>query len=158
MIAADQQENQLLIKLQDVRKIYGTGQAAMEALCGINLHIEEGDFVAIMGPSGSGKSTCLNILGCLDTPTDGHYLFKDIAVETLSRNQRTQPGDLPVPTRPSHDCNSPDRRVFPRALRPMPAPNRLLWRYLGRGYVPDGRGHSASSDDARFRRKILGQR
>jgi putative ABC transport system ATP-binding protein len=90
MIAADQQENQLLIKLQDVRKIYGTGQAAMEALCGINLHIEEGDFVAIMGPSGSGKSTCLNILGCLDTPTDGHYLFKDIAVETLSRNQRTQ--------------------------------------------------------------------
>lgn len=84
------QDNQALIELQDVRKTYGTGQAAMEALRGINLRIEEGDFVAIMGPSGSGKSTCLNILGCLDTPTDGHYLFKGIAVETLSRNQRTQ--------------------------------------------------------------------
>lgn len=90
MLEASQQENRILIELQNIKKRYGSGQAAMEALRGINLQIQEGDFVAIMGPSGSGKSTCLNILGCLDTPTGGSYLFRDIAVEALSRNQRTQ--------------------------------------------------------------------
>ena len=62
----------------------------MHALQGINLEIKEGDFVAVMGPSGSGKSTCLNILGCLDTPTSGHYFFKGVAVDGLDRNQRAQ--------------------------------------------------------------------
>jgi putative ABC transport system ATP-binding protein len=78
----------LLIEFQKVRKVYGQGQATMEALRGIDLQIDEGEFVAVMGPSGSGKSTCLNILGTLDTPTSGSYLFKGIEVEHLSRKQR----------------------------------------------------------------------
>lgn len=60
----------------------------MQALQGIDLCIEEGEFVAIMGPSGSGKSTCMNILGCLDTPTAGTYMFRDVDVGQLTRNQR----------------------------------------------------------------------
>lgn len=79
-----------IIKLQGVKKIYGLGQAAVEALKGVDLHIEQGDFAAVMGPSGSGKSTCLNILGCLDTPSEGNYFFKDIKVNSLNRNQRAQ--------------------------------------------------------------------
>jgi putative ABC transport system ATP-binding protein len=90
MIAFSQMDNQPLIELQGVTKVYGTGQAAMHALRGIDLHIEEGDFVAVMGPSGSGKSTCMNILGCLDTPTAGTYKFKGIEVGKLTRNQRTR--------------------------------------------------------------------
>jgi putative ABC transport system ATP-binding protein len=79
-----------LIELQGVTKVYGTGQAAMVALRGIDLQIEEGEFVAVMGPSGSGKSTCMNILGCLDTPTEGNYRFKGIEVGRMTRNQRTR--------------------------------------------------------------------
>jgi putative ABC transport system ATP-binding protein len=77
-----------LIELADVTKIYGTGTGATRALNGIDLRIDAGEFVAVMGPSGSGKSTCLNILGCLDTPTSGSYRFAGIKVESLSRNQR----------------------------------------------------------------------
>jgi putative ABC transport system ATP-binding protein len=83
-------DNHLLIELQGVTKVYGTGQAAMHALRGIDLRINEGEFVAVMGPSGSGKSTCMNILGCLDTPTAGVYQFKGIEVGKLTRNQRTR--------------------------------------------------------------------
>jgi len=90
MIAFSHTDNQPLIELQGVTKVYGTGQAAMHALRGIDLYIEEGDFVAVMGPSGSGKSTCMNILGCLDTPTAGAYKFKGIEVGKLTRNQRTR--------------------------------------------------------------------
>ena len=90
MIQLEQTGRQSLIELQGVKKIYGSGQAAMQALRGIDLQIEEGDFVAVMGPSGSGKSTCLNILGCLDTPSDGNYIFKGITVNGLNRNQRAQ--------------------------------------------------------------------
>ncbi|RJP24158.1 MAG: ABC transporter ATP-binding protein [Candidatus Abyssobacteria bacterium SURF_5] len=82
------QRGRPLIELKRVRKVYGEGQAAMEALCGIDLLISEGEFIAVMGPSGSGKSTCMNILGCLDVPTSGSYLFRGIAVGTLTRNQR----------------------------------------------------------------------
>ena len=77
-----------LIALAGVTKIYGTGQASMHALRGIDLRIDKGDFTAVMGPSGSGKSTCMNILGCLDTPTAGTFSFADVEVGTLSRDQR----------------------------------------------------------------------
>lgn len=76
-----------LIELKDVKKIYGTGEAEMQALRGISITIEQGQFVAVMGPSGSGKSTCMNILGCLDTPTSGTYRFMGAEVGGLDRNQ-----------------------------------------------------------------------
>src|SRR4030043_1535533 len=79
---------QPLIEFRGVTKVYGEGHASMQALRGIDLCINEGEFVAIMGPSGSGKSTCMNILGCLDTPTAGTYLFRDVDVSQLTRNQR----------------------------------------------------------------------
>jgi putative ABC transport system ATP-binding protein len=77
-----------LIELRRVEKIYGKGEAAVAALAGIDLTIHDGEFVAVMGPSGSGKSTCMNILGCLDAPTGGHYLFRGSDVSKLSRDQR----------------------------------------------------------------------
>jgi len=90
MNALSQTDNQPLIELKGVTKVYGTGQAAMHALRGVDLCINEGEFVAVMGPSGSGKSTCMNILGCLDTSTAGTYKFKSIEVDKLTRNQRTR--------------------------------------------------------------------
>lgn len=78
----------VLIELKDVSKIYGSGEAEVRALDGINLIIEEGEFVAIMGPSGSGKSTAMNIIGCLDQPTKGSYLFKGINVGQISHKKR----------------------------------------------------------------------
>jgi len=84
-----EQPNGLVIELKNVSKVYGTGGAATPALRGIDLAIERGEFVAVMGPSGSGKSTCMNILGCLDTPTSGTYLFQGVDVGSLSRNQRS---------------------------------------------------------------------
>ena len=77
-----------LIRLAGITKTYGTGQAAFQALKGIDLEIASGEFVAIMGPSGSGKSTAMNILGCLDTPTSGRYEFRGARVEQMTRNQR----------------------------------------------------------------------
>jgi putative ABC transport system ATP-binding protein len=77
-----------LIRLTAITKTYGRGQAAFQALKGIDLAIDAGDFVAIMGPSGSGKSTVMNILGCLDTPTSGSYEFEGVRVDQLDRNQR----------------------------------------------------------------------
>ena len=77
-----------LIEFRGVTKVYGAGEAAVYALAGVDLKIEQGDFVAIMGPSGSGKSTAMNIIGCLDAPTAGQYLFQGFDVSGLSRNQR----------------------------------------------------------------------
>jgi putative ABC transport system ATP-binding protein len=79
-----------LIRLLGVTKRYGAGAGELMALKGISLDIVAGEFVAIMGPSGSGKSTEMNILGCLDTPTAGQYLFKGAHVEALSRDQRAR--------------------------------------------------------------------
>src|ERR1700754_5041778 len=79
---------QPLIELRGVTKIYGTGEARVAALAGIDLSVHDGEFVAVMGPSGSGKSTTMNILGCLDIPTDGHYYFRGADVGTMSREQR----------------------------------------------------------------------
>ena len=77
-----------LIQLLGVTKVYGQGATALQALKGVDLAIDAGDFVAIMGPSGSGKSTAMNTLGCLDTPTTGQYIFNGVHVEQLSRDQR----------------------------------------------------------------------
>jgi len=77
-----------LIEFQGVTKRYGKGHAAIRALDGIDFSISQGEFVAVMGPSGSGKSTCMNILGCLDTPSSGSYLFDGVAVGSLSQDQR----------------------------------------------------------------------
>jgi putative ABC transport system ATP-binding protein len=79
-----------LISLRGVSKRYGSGASELMALKGIDLDIVAGEFVAIMGPSGSGKSTAMNILGCLDTPTAGAYLFKGVHVEVLSRDRRAR--------------------------------------------------------------------
>jgi putative ABC transport system ATP-binding protein len=73
-----------LIEVRDVHKIYRVGSEEVHALAGVDLDLELGDYVAIMGASGSGKSTLMNLLGCLDTPTTGRYLLNGVAVETLS--------------------------------------------------------------------------
>jgi len=77
-----------IIELKGVTKIYGAGSAEMQALRGVDLSIQRGEFVAVMGPSGSGKSTSMNILGCLDTPTGGSYTFMGVDVGGLTRDQR----------------------------------------------------------------------
>jgi len=81
--------NTPLIELRGLTKTYGLGDAAFQALKGIDLTIHKGEFVAIMGPSGSGKSTLMNVLGCLDTPTTGSYHYEGLAVESLDADQRS---------------------------------------------------------------------
>ena len=76
-----------VISLQNLKKIYKLGDNTVNALRGVSLDIEEGEFVAITGPSGSGKSTMMHILGCLDRPTEGHYLLNGKDVSNLSRDE-----------------------------------------------------------------------
>jgi ABC-type lipoprotein export system ATPase subunit len=77
-----------LLDLRGVTRVYGTGEATVRALDGVDITVMEGDFLALMGPSGSGKSTALNVIGCLDEPTAGSYQFQGVEVSTLSNNQR----------------------------------------------------------------------
>ncbi len=77
-----------MISLEHLGKSYGVGEIKTEVLKDINLHIEKGEFVAIMGPSGSGKSTLMNIIGCLDRPSTGKYFFEEIAIDQLNSDQR----------------------------------------------------------------------
>ncbi len=76
-----------LIRVDDLHKIYNPGENEVRALDGVSLTIGRGEFVAIVGHSGSGKSTLMNMLGCLDTPTSGHYYLEGLDVSTLSDNQ-----------------------------------------------------------------------
>jgi len=77
-----------VIALRGITRVYGRGEAEVRALDGIDLTIRAGEFVAIMGPSGSGKSTAMNVIGCLDSPTSGEYLFNGVDVARLTRDQR----------------------------------------------------------------------
>ena len=77
-----------VIEIQNIKRNFQVGDETVHALRGVSFHINEGEFVTIMGTSGSGKSTLLNILGCLDTPTSGEYLLDDIPVRTMSKPQR----------------------------------------------------------------------
>ncbi len=76
-----------VIELRGIRQVYGSGDAAVEALRGIDLSVAEGDYLAIMGPSGSGKSTLMNLLGCLDVASDGQYLLGGQDVRTLGERE-----------------------------------------------------------------------
>ena len=76
-----------MIRMENIGRVYETGPVRVEALRNINLHIKEGEFVAIMGPSGSGKSTLMNILGCLDTPTSGRYYLDSHLIAELDDNR-----------------------------------------------------------------------
>src|SRR6202162_3465022 len=76
-----------MIEIENISKVYKLGETEVRALDGVNLHIEKGEMMAIMGPSGSGKSTLMAILGCLDVPTSGSYKLDGESVEKLSDNQ-----------------------------------------------------------------------
>lgn len=78
-----------LIELEGITKTFGKGEAAFQALKGVDMRVERGDFVAVMGPSGSGKSTTMNVLGCLDVPTSGIFRFRGVEVQALDRDQRS---------------------------------------------------------------------
>jgi len=79
-----------VVEFQELSKIYGSGDAEVRALDGVSLRIERGEFVAIMGASGSGKSTAMNVIGCLDVPTGGDYLFCGVSVGGLDADQRAR--------------------------------------------------------------------
>jgi len=80
-------KNNNLIQLENLTKIYQVGETQVNALRGVSYNIKEGDLVAIMGPSGSGKSTLMNIIGCLDKPTEGKYFLEGEEVSTLDKNR-----------------------------------------------------------------------
>lgn len=77
-----------IVEFRGVEKVYGHGESEVRALGGVDLRIEPGEFVSIMGSSGSGKSTAMNVIGCLDVPTGGQYLFRGVDVGKLDQNGR----------------------------------------------------------------------
>jgi putative ABC transport system ATP-binding protein len=77
----------MMIEMRDIRKAYATGRLQVQALKGVDLDVDRGEFVAVVGPSGSGKSTLMNLLGCLDTPTSGLYRLSGETVGGLDRNR-----------------------------------------------------------------------
>ena len=79
--------DELLLKTDNLAKNYQLGIQVVHALRGVSIAVEQGEFVAVMGPSGSGKSTLMNLLGCLDTPTSGRYLFDGDDISSLSRDE-----------------------------------------------------------------------
>lgn len=81
-------EEKPLIELRGITRVYGTGEAEVRAIDGVDLTIRKGEFLAIMGASGSGKSTSMNIIGCLDRPSSGQYLFNGVEVAGLDQDQR----------------------------------------------------------------------
>jgi len=80
----------MIIKTQGLKKIYQMGGEQVKALDGVDIELERGEYVAIMGPSGSGKSTLMNLLGCLDTPSEGEYWLNGHAVSTLNDDELAQ--------------------------------------------------------------------
>jgi putative ABC transport system ATP-binding protein len=79
--------NEILIKVEDLGKVYDLGKAQVKALCGVSFEIRRGELVSIMGPSGSGKSTLMNLIGCLDTPTDGKYYLNGKLVSRMTEDE-----------------------------------------------------------------------
>jgi len=76
-----------MISMKNIRKVYNTGKVSFEALRDINLEVEDNEYIAIVGPSGSGKSTLMNLIGCLDTPSDGEYYLSGRKVDSLTANE-----------------------------------------------------------------------
>ena len=93
------EDGDAVIRLSHVHKIYPMGDFEVHALRGISLGIKRGEFVAIMGPSGSGKSTMMNIIGCLDRPTKGHYFLEGVDVSTVDKPGLADIGGYPKPAR-----------------------------------------------------------
>ncbi len=79
--------NDLVIDIRGLTRVYGADDALVHALAGVDLEVRRGEFVAVMGPSGSGKSTLMNIMGCLDRPTDGQYILDGLDVSSLDRTE-----------------------------------------------------------------------
>lgn len=79
-----------MIDMQNIKKIYDTGKIQVEALRGVDLEIDEGDFMTVVGPSGSGKSTLMNIIGCLDKPSDGEYILNQNNIKNFNDNQLSE--------------------------------------------------------------------
>ena len=85
-----------MISMKNIRKVYNTGKVSFEALRDINLEVEDNEYIAIVGPSGSGKSTLMNLIGCLDTPSDGEYYLSGRKVDSLTANELAEVRNLEV--------------------------------------------------------------